>query len=117
MLNSKTKRRIKTAHTVLFFLVFVDALAAFGFFMVIRSSAIEAPADDQIAPLRDHGNTFYITPARARVYRALMIVMTVGIPLVVVSGVVLEFGLGIPVLRAGARANETAEPPENRQDE
>ena len=97
MLSDKSRRRIRVAHTVLFFLIVADGFAAFGYFMVIRQGALESSSATMTAPIRDHGNTWFVTESQASVYHALLGTMVVGIPFVILSGAFLDLVLKIPI--------------------
>jgi len=92
------KRITKVAYTVVFMLVWVCGVASFYFFGTAFRSGSPEPTATQTEPLEDHGKTVYVTPTEKQRVHSLQLVSWVGGPLLLISGAVLHFLVGVKLL-------------------
>lgn len=88
-------RVTKVTYTVVFMLVWVCGVASFYFFGTAFKNGSPEPTATQTEPLEDHGKTVYVTPSEKGRMHVLQLVLWVGIPLVLVTGAVLHFLVGV----------------------
>jgi hypothetical protein len=89
------KRVAKVTYTAVFMLVWVCGVASFYFFGTAFKNGSPEPTATQTEPLEDHGKTAYVTPADKRRVHALQLGSWVGVPVALISGVILHFLVGV----------------------
>ena len=89
------KRFTKATYTVVFMLLWVCGIASFYFFGTAFKNGSPEPTTTQTEPLEDHGKTVYVTPTEKQKVHALQLVSWVGIPVVLISGAILHFVVGV----------------------
>jgi hypothetical protein len=89
------RRATKAAYTIVFMLLWVCWVASFYFFGAAIRNGSPEPTTTQTEPLEDHGKPVYVTPVENQRVHALQLVSSVGIPLVLISGVILHFVVGV----------------------
>ena len=89
------KRVTKVTYTTVFMFVWVCGVASFYFFGTAFKNGSPEPTATQTEPLEDHGKTVYVTQTDRQRIHALQLVSEVGFPLVLVSGAILHFLVGV----------------------
>jgi hypothetical protein len=89
------KRITKVTYTTVFMLVWVCGVASFYFFGTAFKNGSPESTATRIEPLEDHGKTVYVTPDDKRLVHALQLISGVGFPVVLISGVILHFLVGV----------------------
>lgn len=89
------KRAAKGTYTAVFIVAWVCGVASFYFFGTAFKNGSSEPTATQTEPLEDHGKTAYVTQAEKQRIHALQRVSWVGVPTVLVGGVVLHFLVGV----------------------
>jgi hypothetical protein len=89
------QRFTKATYAIVFIFLWVCGVASFYFFGTAFKNGSPEPTATQTEPLENHGKTVYVTPAEKQREHALQLVSWVGIPLVLVSGAILHFGVGV----------------------
>jgi hypothetical protein len=89
------KRVTKTTYTVVFMLLWICGVASFYFFGAAFKGGSPEPTATQTEPLEDHGKTVYVTPTEKQRVHALQLVSWVGVPVVLISGAILHFVMGV----------------------
>ena len=89
------KRVTKVVYTVVFMFVWVCGVASFYFFGTAMKNGSPEPTVTQTEPLEDHGETVYVTPAEMHRVHGLQLVSWVGVPIMIVSGAILHFLVGV----------------------
>ena len=111
-----TRRRIQIAYAVLFFVIFADGIAAFAFFMVIRTDATREPRGSG-PPLSWTTATPTMSPRWKPWFIMGYSLQWSSVSLwLFFSGAAIELGLGIPVLRNASRRRRENEDTESRLD-
>lgn len=93
--DANWKNLARGVYTVVFVLVWIAGVASFFFFGSSFRRGSPAPTATQTEPLKDHGKTVYVTRSEKERIDSLQLVSWVGIPLVLVSAVVLHFLIGV----------------------
>lgn len=91
----KWKVVAKVTYEIVFMFIWVCGVSSFYFFGTAFKNGSPQPTTTQTEQLEDHGKIVYATPAEKERVRALQVVTWVGIPVVLVGGVVLHFLLGV----------------------
>ena len=89
------KKVARGIFSVTFALIWVGGVASFFVYGKTFRQASPEPTATQDAPLVDHGHTVYITRAEKRQVDGFEMVSWIGIPIVLVSGFVLHFLVGV----------------------
>ncbi len=89
------KRVVRGVYTVTFMLLWVGGVAFFYFFGTSFRNGSPVPTASQSEPLTDHGKTVFTTRAEKQRIDRLQAVSWGGIPLVLLSGVILHFIVGV----------------------
>jgi|HubBroStandDraft_2_1064218.scaffolds.fasta_scaffold98583_2 hypothetical protein len=89
------KRVTKAIYTTAFVFLWVCGVASFYFFGTAFKNGSPEPTATQTEPLEDHGKTVYVTQTDRQRIHALQLVSEVGFPLVLVSGAILHFLVGV----------------------
>ncbi|SRR6266498_1767818 len=89
------KRVAKVIYTVVFMFVWVCGVASFYMFGTAFKNGSSEPTASQTEQLEDHGKIVYVTPTEKRRVHVLQVVSWVGVPVVLVSGAVLHFLVGV----------------------
>jgi hypothetical protein len=88
-------RVTKVMYTVAFMLVWVCGVASFYLFGTAFKNGSPEPTATQTEPLEDRGKTVYVTPTEKQRVHVLQLVSWVGVPLVLITGAVLHFLVGV----------------------
>ena len=91
------KRVVATAYSTAFVCIWLVGVASFYFHGRGMRDGAAAPQGDRTLPLVNHGQTVFVSPHDMQIISTLQTAMFVGIPIVMMIGVVLHFGLGIKV--------------------
>jgi hypothetical protein len=91
----KWKRIIQVTYTVTFMLVWICSVASVYSFGTAFKNGSPQPTATQTEPLEDHSKTVYVTPAEKRRIHALQLVSWIGIPTLIIGGLVLHFLVGV----------------------
>lgn len=89
------KRFTKATYTVVFMLLWVCGVASFYLFGTAFKNGSPEPTATQTEPLEDHGKTVYVTPTEKQRVHVLQLVAWVGVPVVLISGAILHFVVGV----------------------
>jgi hypothetical protein len=89
------KRVTRAIYSILFLLVWLDGVASFYCFGVAFRNGSSRPTSTQTDPLNNHGQIVYIQHSQKVLIDFLQKVMFIGIPSVIVSGLILHFFLGV----------------------
>ncbi len=89
------KRFTKATYAVVFMLLWVCGVASFYLFGTAFKNGSPEPTATQTELLEDHGKTVYVTPTEKRRVHALQVVAGVGVPVVLISGAILHFVVGV----------------------
>jgi hypothetical protein len=89
------KKMIRGIYTVVFLLLWTVGVASFFFFGTAFRSGSPIPTATQAEPLTDHGKTVYVTRAEKQRINYFQLASGVGIPIILVSAVVLHFLVGV----------------------
>ena len=89
------KRVTKVTYTTVFMLVWVSGVGSFYLFGTAFKNGSAQPTATQTEPLEDHGKTVYVTPTDKRRVHALQLVSWLGVPVVLISGAILHFLVGV----------------------
>jgi hypothetical protein len=88
-------RVTKLTYTVTFMVVWVCGVGSFYCFGTAFKNGSPEPTATQTEPLEDHGKTVYVTPSEKERVHVLQLVSWVGVPLVLITGAVLHFLVGV----------------------
>jgi hypothetical protein len=88
-------RVTKVTYTVVFMLVWVCGVASFYFFGTAFKNGSPEPTATQTESLEDHGKTVYVTPSEKQRVHVLQLVSGVGVPLLLITGAILHFLVGV----------------------
>jgi amino acid transporter len=91
----KWKRATKVTYTTVFMLVWVCGVASFYFFGTAFKNGSPEPTATRNEPLKDHGKTVYVTRTDELRVHGLQLVCWVGIPVLLISGAILHFLVGV----------------------
>ena len=80
---------------VAFVLVWIASVASFFFFGTAFRRGSSMPTATQTEPLSDHGKTVYVSRVEKQRIHYFQLASWVGIPLILVSAVVLHFVVGV----------------------
>jgi hypothetical protein len=89
------KRIVRGIYTVSFIIVWVAGVASFYYFGTSFRNGSPVPTATQTEPLTDHGKTVYVPHAVKSQIDLLQMISWVGIPLVIVGGLILHFVVGV----------------------
>jgi hypothetical protein len=89
------KRVARVAYIIVFFLVWLDGVAAFLYFGRVFRGGSPVPTSTQIEPLRNHSQVVYIAHSQSVLVHLLLTVMGIGIPSVMVAAFILHYLLGV----------------------
>jgi hypothetical protein len=96
--EAKWRRVTKAIYAAVFILLWVCGLASFYLFGTAFRNGSPEPTTTQTEPLEDHGKTVYVTSVDKEQIHALQLVSWVGVPLLLISGAILHFVLGVRLL-------------------
>jgi hypothetical protein len=94
--------RLKRAYIAAFILVWLVSMAAFCSFGIVYRSGAKLPTATQTVPLANHGRIVYVTPSRKHLVNFFLTAMLIGIPSVMIAGLVLDRVVGVPCSARGA---------------
>jgi hypothetical protein len=83
-------RAVRGIYYVAFFAIWLTFMAFFYFDTGAVRDGAPAPTATQSAPITEHGNTVYISRDRAQLINLLQTIAMTGIPLIIVSGFLLQ---------------------------
>jgi hypothetical protein len=89
------KRATRAVYGIVFFLVWLACLASFYYFGGAVRDGLSRPTPTQTEPLNNRGQIVYIQHSQKVLVDSLEKVMSIGFPLVFVSGFILHFLLGV----------------------
>jgi hypothetical protein len=93
--DASWKNLVRGVYSVVFVLVWIAGVASFFFFGSSFRKGSPVPTETQTEPPTDHGKTVYVTRSEKERIDSFQLVVWVGIPLVLVSAVVLHFLVGV----------------------
>lgn len=93
------KKIVRAGFRIVFLLVWLDSLASFYMFDRSWKSGSNFPTATRSEPLNNHGNIVYVTRVQKQVVDELQAAMMIGIPCVILSGLLLQFVAGVPVMK------------------
>ena len=85
------KKAVRIAFSVYFFAVWIAAVSFFWKFNTAFRDGTPEPTPQRTETLTDHGKTIYITPEEKKIVSLLQYSMMLGIPSVLLLGVLLHF--------------------------
>jgi hypothetical protein len=89
------KRKIRGAYSVLFLLVWLDGVASFYYFGQAFRNGSTISTPPQTAPITDHGQTVFVAAGQKALVDSLQTIMFIGIPSILVVGLLLHFVIGV----------------------
>ena len=90
-------RTARVLFTVAFFAVWFEAVGCFLFFAHLARGGSPVPTPELTAPIVNHSHVFYVAASQKRLYDALLTTMGVGIPGIMVTGLVLHHLVGVKI--------------------
>jgi hypothetical protein len=91
------KKLARAIYVATFMLVWICGVLFFYVFGKAFKDGSLVPTVTQTAPLENHGETVFITPAEKERIHLLLLSAGVGFPVVIVSGLVLHFIVGVGI--------------------
>jgi|GEM_PF-1636163 len=88
-------RMVRGIYTVMFMLVWTFGVTSFFFFGNAFRHGSPMPTATQAEPLTDHDKTVFVTRTEKRRIDYFQLASEIGVPLVVVGGVILHFLVGV----------------------
>jgi hypothetical protein len=98
VIEARWKNVVRRSYTVAFFAVWLSFLAFFYLFGVSFKNGSPVATVSQSEALQDHGKTAYITREEKRRIDTLQLVSMIGMPSVILGGLLLHFVVGIKLI-------------------
>jgi len=89
------KRVTKVTYSTVFMLLWVCGVSSFYFFGTASKNGSPEPTATQTEPLENHGKTVYVTSTDKQRVHVLQLVSSVGFPVLLISGAILHFLVGV----------------------
>lgn len=90
-------RTVRVLYTVAFFVVWLEAVGCFVYFMNLSKGASPIPTPELAAGIVNHGHVFYVAVWQKCIYDLLLTMMGVGIPAIMVIGPLLHHVVGVKI--------------------
>ena len=90
-------RKVRVLFTIAFFLVWFEGAGCFLYFMRLANAGSPVPTPELAAGIVSHGRTFYVAAGQKRIYDLLLTTMAVGIPAIMLSGLLLHHVVGVKI--------------------
>jgi hypothetical protein len=97
VVDPRWMRMVRGAFSVLFILIWIEAMAFFYVHERFVDSGTPQPTPTRTQYVNEHGTFVYFTDDEMRVHNLLETIMMIGIPGIILSGFVLHFIVGVPV--------------------
>jgi len=89
------KRFTKATYSIVFMILWVCGVASFYIFGTAFKNGSPEPTATRTETLEDHGKTVYVTPTEKQRVHTLQLIASVGFPVVLISGAILHFVVGV----------------------
>jgi hypothetical protein len=93
------KKIVRWTFSILFFVVWLEFLAFFYYFGVSFKGGSPTPTITRTELLTNHGETRYVKPEEKKINDWLEATATVGIPAMMLAGVILHFVVGVRIIK------------------
>lgn len=93
----KWKRVVRQAYSVMFILVWLDAMAFFYVHQKYTHEGSLKPTATQTESFNEHGTLIYLTHDKMHINNILLSLMAIGIPSMILGGFFLHFVAGVPM--------------------
>lgn len=90
-------RSARAAFTVLFFLVWLEAVSCFVFFMILSKNGSPIPTRELSESVFNHGHAFYVAASQKVLYDLLLTTMKFAIPGTMLAGFLLHYVVGVKI--------------------
>ena len=96
-------RTVRTAYTVAFVLVWIEAVGCFMFFLLLARGGSPVATPALTASIVNHGRVFYVAAWQKQLYDLLLTAMFIGIPSIMLGGLILHHLVGVRIFSARGR--------------
>ena len=92
-------RRVRITFMIAFLLVWLEAVACFGYFRMLLRKGSPVATPEIAAAIVNHSRIFYVTVGQKQLYDLLLRAMMIGIPGIMLTGVILHFVVGVKIFQ------------------